>query len=117
MSIKMYNKKGQVGETITWIVATVAIVVILMFFIFGSSLLGGTKSILKYRPNLISNSVSMGDNILLKKSVETASLITQVSAFKERVKNYLGNQSESTSPKVNLIEFQARVRYLERNEK
>lgn len=110
----MRNKKGQVGETITWIVATVAIFVILMAFIFASSLLGSTKNILKYRPNLISSSIPMGDNILLKKSVETASSITQISLLKEQIKNYLGNQSESANPKIDLVEFQARVRSLEK---
>lgn len=110
----MKSKKGQVGETITWIVATVAIVVILIFFIFGSSLLGSTKSILKYRPNLISSSISMGDNILLKKSVETASLLPSDYPFKDKVKNYLGNKSENATPQINLIEFKTRVRFLEK---
>ncbi len=38
-------KKGQVGETISWIVATVVIVGILIFFIYISILISKTKAI------------------------------------------------------------------------
>jgi len=42
-----YNKKAAVPETITWIVATVVIIVILVFSIFVASLLGKTKNLSK----------------------------------------------------------------------
>lgn len=41
--MKLKSKKGQIGETITWIVATVIIIVILIFSIFVASLLSKTK--------------------------------------------------------------------------
>ncbi|MCA9487421.1 MAG: hypothetical protein KC516_00490 [Nanoarchaeota archaeon] len=48
------NKKAQLGETLTWVVATILILVILFFFVFGSSLLGKTKDIKVYREKLTS---------------------------------------------------------------
>ena len=39
------NRKAQVGETITWIIATIVLIVILMVFIFISSTLAKTKSL------------------------------------------------------------------------
>jgi len=45
MSTKFFwNNKGQVGETVTWIFATVAIVVILLIAIFASSFYFGGKN-------------------------------------------------------------------------
>ena len=41
----MYNKKSQLGETLTWVVATLIIVVTLIFFIFLSSSLAKLKDI------------------------------------------------------------------------
>lgn len=65
------NNKGQVGDTITWFVATIAIIVILLFFIFGASMLGSTKSIGKYRESLTSGASYEGDELFLKKSIFT----------------------------------------------
>jgi len=41
----MNNKKAQLGETLTWVVATLIIVVTLIFFIFLSSSLAKLKDI------------------------------------------------------------------------
>ncbi|MCK5149779.1 hypothetical protein KAJ87_02545 [Candidatus Pacearchaeota archaeon] len=41
----MLNKKAQLGETMTWIVATLIIIVILLIFIYVSSVLSGIKKI------------------------------------------------------------------------
>jgi len=35
MLIRKLNLKGQLGETLTWVVATILIVILLIFFIFG----------------------------------------------------------------------------------
>ena len=42
------NKKGQIGETMTWIVATLIIIVILSISIFATSILalGSTKKLI-----------------------------------------------------------------------
>jgi uncharacterized metal-binding protein len=42
----MLDKRGQVGETITWIVATVIIVVTLVIFIFVSVLMADVKEVI-----------------------------------------------------------------------
>jgi len=46
MSNKFLNKKGAVGETITWVVATLIIIAILIIFLFLSSLLATKIKIL-----------------------------------------------------------------------
>lgn len=68
----MKNKKGQTGETLTWIVATIIIIVLLAFFLFGSSLLGKTKIITnKFRETLTSKQTFEGSDLFLKKSLFT----------------------------------------------
>jgi hypothetical protein len=39
------NKKAQIGETMTWIVATIIIIVVLSIFIYTSDLLSKTKNL------------------------------------------------------------------------
>jgi predicted PurR-regulated permease PerM len=39
------DKKGQVGETITWVIATIILIVILLVFIFASIALSKLKSL------------------------------------------------------------------------
>lgn len=39
------SKKAQVGESVTWIIATLIIVMILLIFIYASVILGKTKNI------------------------------------------------------------------------
>ena len=39
------SKKAQVGESVTWIIATLIIVMILLIFIYASVILGKTKTI------------------------------------------------------------------------
>jgi len=41
----MLNKKAQVGETMTWIVATIIIIVILILTIYASSVLSKLKEV------------------------------------------------------------------------
>ena len=42
-------KKAQIGETMTWIIATIVIIAILIISIYISSLLGEAKSIIPYK--------------------------------------------------------------------
>ena len=107
----MKNKKAQVGETVTWIIATVAIVIILMFFIFASSLLGSTKGITKYRTSLFSSSTYMGDNILLKKSVEQYTDFINADNVKT-IRKYLDKQENSSSTSFDVSSFIKRVESL-----
>lgn len=62
------NKKGQIGETLTWVFATLIIVLVLALFIIASTVLGKTK-------NLASNrNVDIGDSKidLIKTKTEIA---------------------------------------------
>ncbi len=74
----MLNKKGQIGETLTWIVATILIIIMMIFFIFGASFLGGTKSVVDFRPGIFSKTSYEGSAPFLTKS-----LITYVSLKSE----------------------------------
>lgn len=65
------GRRGQVGETITWIIATVVIVIVLMFFVFGATALGATKSIGNFKPSLFSVEIGVGDDQFMKKSLFT----------------------------------------------
>ncbi|PJE81660.1 hypothetical protein COU58_01825 [Candidatus Pacearchaeota archaeon CG10_big_fil_rev_8_21_14_0_10_32_42] len=71
MKILFKNSRGQIGETLTWVVATIIILVILIFFIFGSSLLGKTKSVGTFRESLTSSKTTLNSDIFLRKSLFT----------------------------------------------
>lgn len=43
------KNKGQIGETMTWVVATIVIIVILIISIYAASLLANTKKTLSYQ--------------------------------------------------------------------
>ena len=57
---KFHSKKAAavIGDTMTWVIATIIIIIMLIVFIFVSSLFAETKSISKYRAKLISNNFS-----------------------------------------------------------
>lgn len=66
----MFNKKAQVADTVTWIIATIIILVILFLFILGSSLFSETKKITSYKSSLFSDKGSnFYSNIYLSKSL------------------------------------------------
>lgn len=67
----MLNKKGQIGETLTGLIATIIIVVVLIFFIFGASVLGNTKKVGNFKDSLFSELIFEGDDVFLKKSLFT----------------------------------------------
>ena len=71
MLSKKINKKGQVGDTVTWVVATIIIIVLLMFFIFGTSLLSGTKKVTGARESLTSKITLEKNDLFLEKSLFT----------------------------------------------
>jgi len=65
------NKRGQVGDTVTWIIATIIIVVMIFFFVFGSSLLAETKEVHKFRGKIISEESEVNYDLILSKSLYT----------------------------------------------
>ncbi|GBE19806.1 hypothetical protein BMS3Abin17_00535 [archaeon BMS3Abin17] len=48
----MPNKKAQIGETMTWVVATIIVIVTLIIFIYASTLLGKTSEITRENYNV-----------------------------------------------------------------
>ena len=71
------NNRGQIGDTLTWLIATVIIVAVMLFFIFGASTLGQTKKIGDYKRSLFSDISFEGDDLFLKKSLFTYNLVSQ----------------------------------------
>lgn len=69
------NNRGQIGDTLTWLIATVIIVAVMIFFIFGASTLGQTKKIGDFKRSLFSEISFEGDDIFLKKSLFTYNLV------------------------------------------
>ena len=68
---KFHSKKAAavIGDTMTWVIATIIIIIMLIVFIFVSSLFAETKSISKYRAKLISNNFYEGSDSFLTKSL------------------------------------------------
>jgi len=88
------NKKAQSGETVTWIVATLIIIIIMVIAIYGSSLLAKTKTFEKGKSELSS---SKENNNLIATKCLTGYLSTNkeeakiYSIIKEDFDSYDGN--------------------------
>jgi hypothetical protein len=54
--ILKYNKKAQIGETLTWVIATLIIALILVLFVIASSTLGKAKNLTSSKKGEIENS-------------------------------------------------------------
>jgi hypothetical protein len=65
------DKKAQVGDTVTWIIATIIIIVMIFFFVLGSSLLSETKKIVGYKSSLFSNNLLYKNDFFISKSLYT----------------------------------------------
>ncbi|MBS3084371.1 hypothetical protein J4411_00465 [Candidatus Pacearchaeota archaeon] len=114
--IRELGKKGQVGETLTWIVATLLVIILLIFFIFGSSLLGKTKKLGNtFRESLTSSQTFEGTDPLLKKSlfayVTAGSDLEKINLDREifNLANRQGSDLDYNETKKNMI-----LRYAER---
>ena len=57
------NRKAQVGETITWVIATIVIVVILIISIYAASLLAQTKKKFSF------GTVQREEDLIMEKSL------------------------------------------------
>ena len=66
----MFNKKGQIGETMTWLIATVIIILIIIMFLFSSSILSKAKNI-----KITFNNLEISSDVLLVKSTFTYFLL------------------------------------------
>jgi len=74
----MRNRKAQVGDTITWVIATIIIVVMILFFVFGSSLLAETKEVHKFKSRMVSEDSRVNYDLILSKSLYTYFKIEKV---------------------------------------
>jgi hypothetical protein len=61
-----YNRRGQVADTMTWIVATIIIVLVLILFVYASSILAKTKGIERFVKGLFSEDDEEVDWIKVK---------------------------------------------------
>ncbi len=89
------GKRGQVGDTVTWIIATVIIVLILMFFVFGASALGGTKSVSKFKKSFLSGEEFVGEDIFMKKTLFSYVMIKESSVKAKIDRNFKDSSLES----------------------
>lgn len=53
------SKRGQIGETMTWVIATIIIVVILIISVYAASLLANTRKTLSYQKEKIESDLLM----------------------------------------------------------
>ena len=68
----MQNKRGQVGDTLTWIVATIIIVGLLVFFTFGAATFASTKNLARgFKSTVFSSSQKSNTDIIVQQSVYT----------------------------------------------
>lgn len=68
----MLNKKnfrGQIGETSTWVVATIVIIFVLIISVYATSLLSKTKKVDYYSDSIFSKGYSRTQDFVLKKSL------------------------------------------------
>jgi hypothetical protein len=86
-----FNRKAQIGETLSWVVATLIIVLILVIFVIASIALGKTK-------NLVSNrNVNVGDSEidLIKTKTEIAYALN--SQNKNEIENWINLENEEST--------------------
>lgn len=78
------NKNAQIGETMTWVVATIVIVVILVLSIYITSVLAVSKKVIKYKD------YDRENDLILEKSLFTYFLLD--SSQQEIIYDTLANQ-------------------------
>lgn len=95
-------KRAQLGDTLTWLVATIIIFVILFFFIFGSSLMGRTKDVGRFKESIFSKSSNIESyDDSLSKSLYTYHQIED-SREKADFYRYLEEKQNQSGFEVNL---------------
>ena len=90
----MQNNRAQMGETITWVIATIIIVVLLMFFIFGASMLGTTKSVGGFKESLFSSPEYSSEDLFIQKSIYSY-LAASTDVLKKKIELDLEERNEA----------------------
>ena len=80
------GKKGQVGETVTWLVATIIIIVVLIISIYTTSLLANIKKTLPYKEG------ERKSDLIMEKSLFAYFSVNGESPGKESMYNHLEQQ-------------------------
>jgi len=103
------KKRAQMAETMTWIVATLIIIGVLLIFIYASSLLAKTTKIIDFKGSLFSK-YEKDEDLLMEKSVFAFFLIKEPSE-KEKIYDKLINDDKNgkfykdLEPKIKEIEL------------
>lgn len=85
------NKKAQIGETLTWIVATLIIIGILLIFIYASLALAKSKSLNSIKVREHANSlIGVGDDDWIESKNEMAFI--RSSENKQKVVNWINEK-------------------------
>ena len=88
------NKKAQVGETITWIVATLIIIGILLIFIYASVAMAKAKSIKSSEiSNQVSSQINSGDIGWVE--VKNNMAFSREGSNKDRIEGWINEKQES----------------------
>jgi len=66
------NRKAQIGETMTWVVATIIIIAVLIISIYAASLLANTKVIIPYQKEKKDGDLLMEKSLFAYFSVDDA---------------------------------------------
>lgn len=82
------NKKAQVGEFLTWVIATIVLIVVLIIFIYASSILSATKYL---KVNLSDDSGESVDWVTSK----TQFAYTISSMNKNRIQGWISQAGEN----------------------
>ena len=64
-----YNKKAQIGQTIFWVLVTLIIVVVMIFFIVASVSLSAVKELKLFLNSNLDSGLKEESQILLKKTI------------------------------------------------
>ena len=65
----MLNKKAQMGETVTWVVATIAIILILSLSLYGASLLAKSREANYLSSSFFSKGYQRNQDVVMQKSL------------------------------------------------
>ncbi|MDA3836939.1 MAG: hypothetical protein PF542_04920 [Nanoarchaeota archaeon] len=104
----MKNNKAQIGDTVTWLIATIVIVVFLMFFIFAAAMLGNTKVVGGFKSSLFSSEKLVGDEIIVKKTIYSF-LTAKGDTSKKKIGEYLTELDKEEDMKINVTEEKIRI--------
>ncbi|MFA5953656.1 MAG: hypothetical protein WC812_03620 [Candidatus Pacearchaeota archaeon] len=92
------NKTAQVGDTISWIIATVVILVVLFLFVFATSLLSEGKTLITAKQGVFSDEISSHGNLILMKSIYVYSSIGNPTIKNEIYNNLKKWENEKENP-------------------